>query len=764
MSFRFQPTKSALTTLSQAASFSRMKLILSIVAVIVSLLLPSEARGDTSDGWPRSFTSNGTTVTVYQPQVTSWAGNVLSFRAAVSVLPQGAAQSLFGTVAVSGTTDVDNDQQTVSLSNLNVARANFPSAPDQAQAYGTLVLAQADAWAHDLSLPAVKANLAVTNAEGAGAKTVPVKNAPPTIFFSESPAILILVDGAPALRPVADTTLLRAINTQSLLLMDQSSGTYFLRVNGSWAQAASVGGPWTASQNPPASLDVVLQQATKAGNVQLFDPPAGTKPSMPVIYVSTSPAELITTQGPPAFAPVAGTQLLHVTNSGSSLFMNTANQSYYVVISGRWFLAAAFQGPWQFVPANQLPPDFANIPETAPAGTVLASVAGTPQANEAAISSTIPQTATISRNATTQLSYDGTPQFEPIETTKLAYAKNTATPVIKVSSDNYYAVVNGVWFHSKSPSGPWAVADSVAPEIYSIPPSSPVYYATNVMVYGSTPDVVYTGYTPGYFGTCLAPEGVVVFGTGFAYPPYIGTNVWFGPPLTYGFGAGFACGLATGFAFGLAADHGWGCSPWWGPWHGGWGNASFNRNVTNNWNNVNVNSHNAYNRWGNNNVINNNRFNKNNLNNEHLNNEKNQFSNWKNTHPNAGQDVKNDANRQADRHPEENHPNADHAVTEHHPDANRAVADRPNPRSDTSRLGDNNVFAGRDGNAYRSKEDGSWEKHDSSGWKPADRSNLDNSTRGDLESHRASRSVGSTRSFGGGGFHGGGGFRGGGRR
>ena len=736
-----------------------MKLMLALFAVVVSLHLPSEARGDSSDGWPRSFTTNGTKITVYQPQVTAWSGNVLSFRAAVSILPQGAAQSFFGTVSATGTTGVDNEQQTVSLSNLNIAQANFPSAPDQAPAYAALVLAQAGTWAHDLSLPAVKANLAVTNAEGAGTKTVPVQNKPPKFFFSESPAILILVDGEPALRPVTGSALLRAINTQSLLLMDQASGSYFLRVNGTWAQASSLSGPWTAAQNAPASLGAILQQVTKEGHVQLFDPPAGTTPAMPLIYLCTTPAELITTQGPPAFAPISGTHLLHVTNSGSSLFMNTANQAYYVVISGRWFMAPTFQGPWQFVPANQLPPDFANIPETDPAGTVLASVSGTPQAGEAAISSTIPQTATISRNATTNVSYDGSPQFEPIETTSLSYAKNTATPVIKVSSDKYYAVVNGVWFRSKSPSGPWKVADSVPPEIFTIPASSPVYYTTNVTVYGSTPEVVYTGYTPGYFGTCLAPEGVVVFGTGFAYPPYIGANVWFGPPLTYGFGAGFACGLATGFAFGLAVDHGWGCSPWWGPWHGGWGNANFTRNATNNWNNVNVNSHNAYNRWGNNNVINNNNYNKNNLNENRLNN--NQYSDWKTTHPNAAQNAKIAADRDAtqenvDRRPEVARPDANRTADEQRPEADHPVPDRESLKTASSRLGDDNVFAGRDGSAYRSGGDGSWEKHDASSWKPADLSSLDDATRGDLENHRYSRSMGTTRSFGGGGFRGGG--------
>jgi len=721
-----------------------MKLLSPLLAAVVVLFHPAVASADSSDGWPRTFTSEGTAFTVYQPQVTSWAGNVLAFRAAVSVLPQGAAQPMFGTVSASGTTDVDNEAQTVTLSNVNVVQANFPSAPDQAQAYGATIVAQASGWAQALSLPAVKANLAVTSAEGAAGKTVAVKNEPPKIYFSESPAVLVLVDGEPALRPVPDSTLLRAINTQALLLLDQASGSYFLRVNGTWAQAAALAGPWAPAVNAPASLDAVLQQATKAGKVQLFDPPAGAATPMPVVYVSTVPAELITTQGPPAFSPIAGTQLLHVTNSGSSLFMNTANQAYYVVISGRWFMATDFQGPWLFVPADQLPPDFANIPETAPAGTVLASVAGTSQAGEAAISATIPQTATISRSATTQVSYDGDPQFEPIQSTSLSYAKNSATPVIQVDSDKYYAVVNGVWFKSKSPAGPWEVADSVPPEIYSIPPSSPVYYTTNVAVYGSTPDAVYVGYTPGYFGTCLAPEGVVVFGTGFSYPPYIGANVWYGPPLTYGFGAGFACGLATGFAFGLAVDHGWGCSPWWGPWHGGWGDVNVNRNVVNNWNNINVNAHNAYNRWGNN-VVTNNRINnaRNDIDNARVDNAKNQFSDWKGTHPDASQNLRADASR----------------------DAARTIPDRQTLRSDPARLGDNNVFAGRDGNAYRPAADGGWQRHDASGWNNVDRSNFDDSMRRDMDNQQFSRSMGGIRDFGGGGFRGGGGgFRGGGRR
>ena len=713
---------------------------------LVFLAVPlASLRSATSDGWPRTFTSEGAAITVYQPQVTAWSGNTLTARMAVSVLPQGAAAPQFGTLVLTGTTDVDNELQTVSLSNITPAQANFPASPDQAASYAAQVCSQAAGWSQNLSLPAVRANLAVTSAEAA--PTVAVQNPVPTIFLSESAAVLVLVNGEPALRPVAGTKLLRAINTQALLLMDPASGLYYLRVNGGWSQAQALAGPWTAAQNPPAALSTALTNAPST--TQLFNPPAGTPSPTPAVFVSTGPAELIVTQGTPQFSPISGTQILKVTNSDSSLFVYAPNQNYYSVISGRWFASPSLSGPWQFVPSKQLPAGFAKIPESDPAGTVLASVAGTPQAGEAAISATIPQTATVSRTATTKVTYAGDPKFQPVEGTALAYAVNTATPVIRVAEDAYYSVVNGVWFLARAALGPWTVADSVPPAIYTIPPSSPVYYATNVSVYGSTPEVVYTGYTPGYFGPCLSPEGVMVFGTGFWYPPFIGPDVWIAPPLTYGFGAGFACGLATGFAFGIAADHGWGCAPNWGPWHGGWANGGNN-----------INSHNVYNRWSNNVVVNNNKNWNNNRNNNWNNN--NRPNNNDRPNNNNRENVENAAKTDADKiRSNPNYSNWKNSAAAG--DDRLKNADRDSLKTDSSRLGDNNVFAGKDGQAYRAKPDGNWEQHDGKSWsKPA---SINESTHSDLDSQRFSRSMGNTRSFGGGGFHGGGGgFRGGGRR
>jgi hypothetical protein len=160
------------------------------------------------------------------------------------------------------------------------------------------------------------------------------------------------------------------------------------------------------------------------------------------------------------------------------------------------------------------------------------------------------------------------------EGTSLQHAVNTPDPVIQVDPKSYYALKDGVWFTAPSPNGPWTVATTVPAAIYTIPVSSPLHYVTYVQVYGSTPQTVYVGYTPGYYGTVVAPSTVVVYGTGYVYPPvYVGAY-WYPPPPTYGYGAGCGWGALTGFAFGAATAAVWG-----GAWGCCYGDVDIDHNV-----------------------------------------------------------------------------------------------------------------------------------------------------------------------------------------
>ena len=238
------------------------------------------------------------------------------------------------------------------------------------------------------------------------------------------------------------------------------------------------------------------------------------------------------------------------------MFMEINSQKYFVLISGRWYSSKSLNGKWAFVPADNLPADFTQIPESSDKADVLASVAGTTQAKEAVLDSYIPQTATVDRNQKIEaaVEYDGEPKFENIEKTSMQYAVNTPESVIKVGGF-YYLCQNAVWYISDSPSGPWAVAVNVPQEVYTIPPSSPAYNVTYVHVYDHTPKVVYVGYYPGYYGSYVY-GGTVVYGTGYYYPYWYGT-VYYPRPVTWGVSVRYTSYGGWGVRVGYGAPIGW---------------------------------------------------------------------------------------------------------------------------------------------------------------------------------------------------------------
>jgi hypothetical protein len=519
--------------------------------------------------WPRQITtSDGSSINVYPPQVESWDQKKLQARAAVGVQTPDAAEPTYGVIWLSARTQVNRQNDVVTLTNIQVTKANFPAAGDGAPDYLALMRQNIPSGTRTIGLARLQAHLAAAHAVEKNRKTT-LKNDPPKIIYSTTTAMLVLINGQPVLRPVAGTHLSRVINTRALLLLDQSKNKYYLFLVGQWLAASTIDGPWSAAQDLPDGLDTAKQAAVASKQVNLLDQ-AGSNAQMavdfgafPTVYTSTVPAELIQAPGPQMLAPIDGTQLQQVQNTSDNIFQYTPTQDYYVLVSGRWFRAKSTAGPWTFVPANKLPADFAQIPAASLASTVLASVAGTPQAKQALIDNAIPQTATVSRSqATFSPSFDGEPQFKPIAGTALRYAANSATPIIEYRGDPYYAVHDGAWFVAHSPRGRWEVATSVPREIYTIPPNSPLYYTTFVNVYGTAGDEVYVGYTPGYLGAFASPEGVVVYGTGYAYEPWIG-SYWIGAPGTYGLGADLAWDPLAGYGFGFTNDVYFG--PWWGP-------------------------------------------------------------------------------------------------------------------------------------------------------------------------------------------------------
>lgn len=183
---------------------------------------------------------------------------------------------------------------------------------------------------------------------------------PPRIIVSERPALLVLVDGKPALRQLVDTGFLRVINIRALILLDKSTGRYFLYAVARWFEGRDIQGPWRALIFDRPRLDEAKKVAEKTRQVSLMSHSDAKKAfgdATPTIYVSLEPASLVVLSGRPQMQPIANTGLLEVSNTTSDLFLNTGDQKYYVRLTGRWFRAPTLSGFWNFVAPNALPPE-----------------------------------------------------------------------------------------------------------------------------------------------------------------------------------------------------------------------------------------------------------------------------------------------------------------------------------------------------------------------------------------------------------------------
>lgn len=530
---------------------------------------PAPAAKGQDIGWPRQISKNGATLVYYQPQVDEWKDyKELLCRVAFSLKTPGNKEVL-GVASLKAGTLVDKEAHTAYARDIQVTSVRFPSLDAQKAAQMEETLRQlVPSGGEPISIDRLMADLEKNKTPG---RPVAVKTDPPQIFYSAKPAILLMVDGKPVLADIEKTKLQFVVNTNWNIIFDKSKKTYYLAHQKGWLTAQDLKGPWTPTQKLPKDMEKLPADQTWT-EVKKLVPPPPPSGAAPQVFFSSTPAELILTNGPPVYSKITGTRLLYVANTENDIFLDDTNKQLYVLFSGRWFRAQALGGAWSYA-GNDLPADFAKIPPNSPKGAVLASVPGTIQAADAVMLAQIPTTAVINKaeaEAKVKVAYDGDPQFKPIENTSLQYATNTEDKVIKVG-DLYYVCFQGVWFVSKDPTGPWKTADSVPKEIYTIPPSSPVYNVTYVTQGNATEDTVESSSTAGYLGMFVIgmTAGLCIgYGTGYYYPSYVywggGVPVYRAWPATYGVGAvyrpytgAYGVGRAAYGPYGAARSSAW---------------------------------------------------------------------------------------------------------------------------------------------------------------------------------------------------------------
>jgi len=505
-----------------------------VLALLLAGSAVAAAQEPDSLSWPRyRLAPDGSQITIYQPQVDSWQYYVqLDYRMAVEIHEVGAPNDVPAALRLTSQTDTDLGSGTVTLFNTRILSVNFPGSDTAtAQRLTALLTELAPTGPLQMTINQILAYEekitppppADPGAPPKVSRALTAIPTPPVIYYSNSPALLLLYDGTPTWGPVQGTDLLFAINTNWNVLHEQGSTLYYMLNDTTWFQASSATGPWQpASQPLPRSFWAIPNQPIWEPVLKNLPGKSISQAAMPRIFASTQPAEMILIDGPTKFEGIEGTDLVWVTNTESDLFKYKGDDKWYFLVTGRWFRAKSLAGPWSYA-GDSLPPDFARIPPDSPRGNVLVSVPGTLQAQAAIHAAQVPTKAVVNRDSVTiNVTYDGAPVFQTIPGTTMYYATNTTYEIVQVD-DQYYACYNGVWFVASSPNGPWVAASSVPSVIYTIPPSSPVYNVTYVQVYNSTPTTVTYGYTSGYTGMFVmgvAVGAAVVYGSGYHYPPY----------------------------------------------------------------------------------------------------------------------------------------------------------------------------------------------------------------------------------------------------
>jgi hypothetical protein len=688
-------------------------------------------------GWPRAYTTaSGGRTLLYTPQVADWRDqrHIVAY-AAVAYEAKGASKPALGSVKVEAATRVSVSERLVSFSVLQVTESNFPTLKKEEvrEVVAEIVKAIPDEE-RVIALDRVLASLDSSQILPKNAEDV--KADPPKIFFSEKPTLLVNLDGEPIWSPIRENDLKFAVNTNWDLFEHGPTKTFYLRNEKSWLKAAGLAGPWTPAGTLPGSFGK-LPADDNWMDVKAALPGLKVAASaVPAVFVSTAPAEMILVDGRPLYKSVAGTTLTWVSNTESDVFRVGGTGPVYYLVSGRWFSAPAFEGPWTFATLS-LPADFQKIPLEHPRSRVLASVPGTQQAAEAVLLAQVPQTARVNKKElkAPEVAYQGEPKFEPIEKTTLSRAVNTDKDIIKVG-DLYYMCFQGVWFMAKAPAGPWEVTSSVPKQIYEIPTSSPASNVTYVTVVEDDSDDEWVTFAAvaAYTGVMIA-WGCAVWGTGWYHPPYWGWGggypYYYPHYPSYGYGASYnpwtgaygrhavaygpygGAGISsrynprTGtYSRGAAA---------WGPYGArGYGEAYNPR--TGAYGQTRQGS-NVYGSWGSTSVQ--------------------RGDQWATT-------ARVTSNRTGDTARVTRGSGGGTAVTKRGPGADSGVV----------RTGRGDVYAGRDGNVYRKQGD-SWQKYDNGNWGSADRPTpqpgstptrrADPATMGQLDRDSRARSEGSQR-------------------
>ena len=211
--------------------------------------------------WPmHATTSDGAQVTIFQPQLEDFQGDIISARAAVAVTPANAQEPIFGAIWLQSRVATDRVARTVQVLDVNVTRVLFPnslavSTQPLSDAVRQVILAEPITLSLDHLLASLEA---IQKAHSAAAD---LQTTPPAIVFRDHPAVKVQYDGTAKLEQAENSNLMRVVNTPFFVALEPSSRTYFLKGAGHWFAAPDPMGPFQLTSQVPQAIAQLADQS-----------------------------------------------------------------------------------------------------------------------------------------------------------------------------------------------------------------------------------------------------------------------------------------------------------------------------------------------------------------------------------------------------------------------------------------------------------------------------------------------------------------------
>jgi hypothetical protein len=195
----------------------------------------------------------------------------------------------------------------------------------------------------------------------------------PAVFYSDTPAEVILFDGQPAYAQIPGTQLQYATNTNSVVFVYTPTQQFYYLTAGRWFSTNDLqNGPWTYATPdlPPDFAKIPLSSPASA----ILATVPGTEEAKDAVLLAQVPTTMtvnakaaaskvkVNYTGDPKFEPIKGTSMEYATNTSDKVIK--VGDVYYLCLQGVWFMSPNSNGPW--TTCTSVPQEIYSIPSSSP--------------------------------------------------------------------------------------------------------------------------------------------------------------------------------------------------------------------------------------------------------------------------------------------------------------------------------------------------------------------------------------------------------------